>query len=75
MTETKSKRLTKEKRHQIILDALQPGANLSKLAREHGIHRQTIYDYLDFVLDNPKQRMHDSEADAAFRRKVWELVR
>jgi hypothetical protein len=27
------------------------------------------------VLDNPKQRMHDAEAEAAFRRKVWELVR
>ena len=75
MTETKAKRLTKETRHQIILETLQPGANLSKIARGHQIHRQTLYGYLRFALDDPKQRMHDAEAEAAFRRKVWELVR
>ena len=75
MTDTKAKRLTKERRHQIILEALQPGANLSKIARDHEIHRQTLYEYLRFTLDDPKQRMHDAEAEAAFRRKVWDLVR
>jgi transposase-like protein len=75
MTDTTPKRLTKEHRRQIILEALQPGANLSKIARDHEIHRQTLYDYLRFTLDDPKQRMHDAEAEAAFRRKVWDLVR
>jgi transposase-like protein len=75
LTETKSKRLTTEKRHQIILEALQSGANLSKIARDHEIHRQTLYEYLRFTLDDPKQRMQDAEAEAAFRRKVWDLVR
>jgi len=75
LTDTKAKRLTKERRHQIILEALQPGANLSKIARDHEIHRQTLYEYLRFTLDDPKQRMHDAEAEAAFRRKVWDLVR
>jgi transposase-like protein len=75
LIESKRKRLAKDKRHQIILEALQPGANLSKIARDHQIHRQTLYDYLRFTLDDPKQRMHDAEGEAAFRRKVWDLVR
>jgi transposase-like protein len=75
MTDTTPKRLTKEHRRQIILEALEPGVNLSKIARDHEIHRQTLYDYLRFTLDDPKQRMHDAEAEAAFRRKVWDLVR
>ena len=66
---------TKDERHQIILDALKPGANLSKVARDNGIHRSTMYDYLEFVLDKPEQKMREAEAEAAFRRKVWELVR
>jgi transposase-like protein len=67
--------LSNEERRQIILEALQPNANISKIAREHGIHRNTIYEYFPHVLDNPKQRMHNAEEEAAFRRKVWELVR
>jgi transposase-like protein len=66
---------TPDERRQIILEALQPDANTSKIAREHGISRFTIYKYFDHVLDDPKARMHDAEEEAAFRRKVWELVR
>jgi transposase-like protein len=66
---------TREERRKIILEALQPDANMSKIAREPGGTRRAIYKYFDHVLDNPKQRMHDAEAEAAFRRKVWELVR
>ena len=66
---------TSEERRKIILEALQPDANISKIAREQGVTRRAIYKYFDHVLDNPKQRMHDAEAEAAFRRKVWALVR
>jgi transposase-like protein len=77
MSETKrvSYSLPLERRHEIILAALTPGANLSKIARDYGIHRNTLYEYLEVALDKPEQRMHDAEAEAAFRRKVWELVR
>ena len=67
--------LTNEERREIILEALQLGANLSAIAREHGINRNTIYKYFRYALKDPKQRMQDAEAEATFRRKVWELVR
>jgi len=66
---------TREERRKMILEALEPDANISKIGREHGVTRRAIYKYFDQVLDNPKQRMHDAEAEAAFRRQVWELVR
>jgi transposase-like protein len=68
-------KLSNEERRQIILEALQPGANITQIARDHGISRRAIYKYFDYALDNPKQRMQDAEEEAAFRRKVWELVR
>jgi transposase-like protein len=64
-----------QERREIILEALRPGANLSKIAREHGIQRRAIYNYFKYALDDPKQRMQEAEAELAFRRKVWELVR
>jgi transposase-like protein len=66
--------LPNDERGQIILEALQPDSNLTEIARRRGVHRNTIYGYLRFVLDDPKGRMLDAEAEAAFRRKVWELV-
>lgn len=67
--------LEPEKRHAIILAALQPDANISQIARDHEVHRNTIYDYLQYVLVDPKRKMQDAEAEAVFRRKVWELIR
>jgi transposase-like protein len=66
---------TDEERREIILKALQPDANISAIARDHGINRNTIYKYFRYALDDPEQKMRDAEAEAAFRRKVWELVR
>lgn len=66
---------TAEERRQIILEALTPGSNISKIARDHEISRYTIYKYFDHVLDDPQARMRDAEEEAAFRRSVWELVR
>ena len=68
-------KLSNEERRQVILEALQPNANLTQIAREHGITRWAIYDYFKYVLEDPKQRLQDAEAEAAFRRKGWELVR
>jgi hypothetical protein len=49
------KSLSNEERRQIILEALQPNANLSKMAREHGTHRNTIYDYFPTCSTTPKE--------------------
>lgn len=67
--------LSNDERRQIIIEALKPGANISKIAREHGIHRVSIYGFLRYVVDRPKERMHDAEAEASFRRRVWEMLR
>jgi len=66
---------TKEERRKIILEALQPDANLTQIAKKYGITRRAIYFYFDHVLDDPKRRMQEAEDEAAFRRQVWELVR
>jgi len=68
-------KLSNEERRDVILKALQPGSNITQIAREHGLTRRAIYNYFKYVLDDPKQRLQDAEAEAAFRRKVWELVR
>lgn len=75
MAVSEFKRISDEERYQIILESLEPGANLTQIAREHGINRNTIYKYHRYALRDPKQLMHDAEAEAAFRRKVWEMVR
>ena len=68
-------KLSNEERRDVILKALQPGSNITQIACEHGITRFAIYQYFRHALDDPKQRLQDAEAEAAFRRKVWELVR
>ena len=68
-------KLSNEERREVILKALQPGSNITQIARDYGLTRWAIYDYFKYVLDDPKQRLQDAEAEVAFRRKVWELVR
>jgi len=65
----------KQERKEIILKALTPGANISHIAREHGISRQSVYAYLEWVTDDPEGRLRQAEDEVEFRRKVWELVR
>lgn len=75
MSVSEFKRLSAEERQQIILESLRPGANLTQIAKEHGINRNTIYKYHRYSLRDPHQLMLDAEAEAAFRRQVWEMVR
>jgi transposase-like protein len=41
---------SKEERHQIILEALQPNANIAEIAKRHGIRRASIYEYFRYAL-------------------------
>lgn len=80
MTETPEARkagynLSSEDRRQVILRALAPEANITALAREYGVTRKAIYKLLGNAMRDPKHKMHDAEDEAAFRRRVWELVR
>ncbi len=70
-----TKVLADQDRRQMILDALSPDANISRIARAYGIHRNTLHEHINRVVKDPKGKWRDSEAEAAFRRKVWELVR
>ncbi len=73
--EMSNKRLDPDERRRIILEALKPDADISALARKHGLQRGTIYGHLNRVMRDPKGQWREAEAEAAFRRKVWELVR
>ena len=65
---------SKEERHEIILKALDPDANISQIARDHGMSRQGIYAYLDWVIDDPEGRLKAAEEEVEFRREVLRLV-
>ena len=67
--------LSDERRRQMILDVLSPGANISRIARAYGIHRNTLHEHINRAVKDPKGQWREAEAEAAFRRKVWELVR
>jgi transposase-like protein len=63
-----------EKRNEIVLKALDPETNIAELAREYGISRQAVYEYLDYVLDDPEGRLSQAEEDLEFRREVLRLI-
>jgi len=67
--------LTDQDRRQMILDALSTDANISRIARTYGIHRNTLHQHVNRAVKDPEGKWRDTEAEAAFRRKVWELVR
>jgi transposase-like protein len=68
-------RLSDERRRQMILDSLEPGARIAKAAEDYGINRNTLYEHYNRAVRNPERQWREAEAEAAFRRKVWELVR
>jgi transposase-like protein len=70
-----TKVLTDQDRRRMILDVLSPGANISRIARAYGIHRNTLHEHINRAVKDPEGRWRDAEAEASFRRKVWELVR
>lgn len=71
----RTKRLPLEKRHEMILKALDPENSITKIADEYGVLRITIYQHINRVVQDPEQQMKDAEAEATFRRKVYEMTR
>jgi transposase-like protein len=67
-------KLTKEERHNVILKALEPGVNISELAREHGLNRNTIYGLIRPAVKNPHKRLQEAEEEVRFLRQVCERV-
>jgi transposase-like protein len=70
-----TKVLSDQDRRQMILDALSPGANTSRIARTYGIHRNTVHEHINRVARDPEGQMRKAEAEASFRRKVYEMTR
>ena len=67
--------LSDERRRQMILDVLSPGANISRIARAYGIHRNTVHEHINRAVKDPEGQWRDADAEASFRRKVYELLR
>lgn len=70
-----AKKLTDEDRRRMILRALDPGVNVTKLAEEYGVHRNLIHWHVNQVTNNPERRMREAEAEASFRRQIYEATR
>jgi len=62
-------------RRRMILDALSPGANTSRIARAHGIHRNTLHEHITRAVRDPEGQWRRVQEEASFRRKVYELLR
>jgi transposase-like protein len=67
--------LSDERRRQMILDALSPGANISRIARAYGIHRNTLHEHVNRAVRDSEEQWREAEEEASFRRKVYELLR
>jgi transposase-like protein len=68
-------KLTPEERRAVVMEALQPNANISEIARCYSIRRQRVYQLLEDALLDPKGKLMEAEREAQFRRRVWELSR
>ena len=67
--------LSDERRRQMILEAFGPEANISKIAREYGINRNTLHEHINRAVRDAEGQWREAEAEASFRRKIWELTR
>jgi transposase-like protein len=67
--------LSNERRRRMILEVLTPGANTSRIARTYCIHRNTLHEHINRAVKDPKGQWREAEAEAAFRRKVYEMTR
>jgi transposase-like protein len=65
---------SKEERREIVLRALDPETNITELAKEHGITRSAVYSYLDWIIDDPEERLRQAEEEVEFRREVLRLI-
>jgi transposase-like protein len=70
-----TKVLTDHDRRQMILEALSPEANTSRIARAYGIHRNTVHEHVNRAVKDPEGQWREAEAEASFRRKVYDLTR
>ena len=67
--------LSDQRRRQMILEAFGPEANISKIARQYGINRNTLHEHINRAVRDPERRWRDAEEEASFRRKVYEMTR
>jgi transposase-like protein len=70
-----TKVLTDHDRRQMILEALSPGTNMSRIARTYGIHRNTLHEHINRAVRDPEGQWRKAQEEASFRRKVYELLR
>ena len=59
----------------MILEAFGPEPKISKIARRYGIRRNTLHEHMNRAVRDPEGQWREAEAKAAFRRKVYELLR
>jgi transposase-like protein len=67
--------LSDARRRKMILDVLTPGASVKKVAQRYGINRNTLYEHVNRAVKDPEGQWRDAEAEASFRRKVYEMTR
>ena len=65
--------MSDERRRQMILEVLRPEASVKEVAERYGINRNTLYEHVNRVVRDTEGRWR--EAEAAFRRKVYEMTR
>ena len=54
---------------------MSPGASPTRVARKYGLHRNAVHAHINRAVRDPERRWRDAEAEAAFRRKVYEMTR
>ena len=70
-----AKVLSDQDRRQMILRGLSPGANTSRIARAYRIHRNTLHEHINRAVRDPEGQWKEAEAEAACRRKIYEMTR
>jgi transposase-like protein len=61
---------SKEERREIVLKALDPETNITNLAKEYGITRSGVYAYLNWVRQDPVEKLRRAEEEVEFRKDV-----
>ena len=67
--------LSDEKRRQMILEAFGTESNISKIAREYGINRNTLRERINRAVRDPEGQWREAQEEASFRRKVYDMTR
>jgi transposase-like protein len=68
-------KLSPEERRSLILAAVKPGANVTNVARQFGVTRNAVYDHYNRAARDPEGQWREAQAEADFRRKVYEMLR